>query len=225
MAENTPSISRGMLVDCIVTVDEDKRSIDVRRAKVFRVDAKGVILSQTNPAIPESAKGSKLVVTFLDAKNNRMGFSAVISQITTHYQLSAEHKVGAVLLTNLTEEKQQNLRMAFRVRLAENTGLTLYNSQKEALEMIDLSGSGARFTHDLKNEYKVGQRIKLYLGYERVFYELKAEVVRKGDSSGAEVKNREQVAVRFLDLDLRTEDEIYKMVRNIEIRKASPVVK
>jgi hypothetical protein len=221
MAEITPSISRGMLVDCILKVDEDKRSIDVRRAKVFRVDPKGVIISQTNPAIPASAKGSKLVVTFLDAKNHRMGFTAVISQITTEYQLTAEHKVGAILLTNFTEEKQQNLRMAFRVRLAENTDMTLYNSQKEALEVLDLSGSGARFSHDLKNEYKVGQQIKLYLGYERVFYELKAQVVRKGDPSGAEVKNREQVAVKFLDLDLRTEGAIYKIVRSIEVRKAS----
>jgi len=225
MAEKSPSVLPGMIVDCIVNAEEDKRSIDVRRANVFHADAKSVILSQTTPAIPTSSKGIRLVVTFLDTKRNRIGFSGMISQIMTDYQLSIEEKVGAILLSDLTDEKLHNLRSAFRVTLGKNSGLTLYNSQKERLEVIDLSGHGARFSHDLKNEYRIGEQIKLYLGYERAFYELKAKVVRKMDTYRPGVKNREQVGVKFIELDLRIENEIFRIVRNIEIRKTSPSMK
>ncbi|MFC1823536.1 PilZ domain-containing protein [Thermodesulfobacteriota bacterium] len=222
MAEKEAFIRPGMNVDCVVKVNEARKSVDIRKAKVFDIDSKTMVLSQTTPAMPTSLMGQTLVVTRVSCQDNvRIGLSGKITGIVNDYQLSSSDKVDAITLSELSEEKQHNLRFAYRIRPAENCGLTLYNSQKEAIEVIDISAHGVRFSHDLTREYFIDQKMNLYIGFEQTFYELTAQVVRKERDSGLKRNNIEYVAVQFIDLDYRVEEELYKIVRNIEILKTS----
>ncbi|MBW1800702.1 MAG: PilZ domain-containing protein, partial [Deltaproteobacteria bacterium] len=129
--------------------------------------------------------------------------------------------VAAIVLSDLSEERRHNLRFAFRVRPPADFDLTMYNSHKEDIKVVDISAIGVRFSHDLVREYKVGQEIKMYLGYEQAFYELKAQVVRKETGIGEGRNEIEYVAVQFLDIDYRIEEELFKIVRRIEFQQTS----
>lgn len=222
MVKKESFIKPGMNVDCVVKLNEDKKVIDVRKATVFDLDNKIMIISQATPAIPPSFKGHRITITHVNKEDNiRIGLSGKIFRIVDDYMLSSSERVGAIYLSDLSEEKKDNMRFAYRVRPPENCGLTLYNSQQEPLEVIDISGLGVRFSHNLTREYKVDQELKLYLGFDQVFYELKARVVRKDAGAGAQLNKFEYVAVQFLDLDYRTAEELYRIVRKIDIKKRS----
>lgn len=226
MSEKKAYIRPGMNVDCLVEVSEQKRELDVRKSQVYELDDKVMIISQTTPPILPSFKGRGIDVTYVNDKDGmRIGISGKISRIVDDYKLSSSEKVGAVFLSNLTEEKQHNLRFAFRVRPPQTHKLILYNSQKETLEIVNISATGVRFSHDMTREYKVGQKINMYLDHEQVFYELKGRVVRKklGRSEGRD--KIEYVSVQFFDLDYRVEEKLYKIVRKIELQKRSNILR
>ena len=129
--------------------------------------------------------------------------------------------VEAIYLSDLSEEKHYNMRFAYRIRPPENCGLTLYNSQLKPLEVIDISSLGVRFCRDLTGEYKVNQELKLHLRFDHAFYELKARVVRKEPGTGEKLNELEYVAAQFLELDYRTAEDLYKIIRKIEVKKSS----
>jgi len=217
MSNKKSYIRTGMNVDCVVEVCEQKRELDVRKSQVYEHSDKVMIISQTTPPILPSSKGRRIAVTYVNNKEGiRMGLSGKISRIVDDYQLSSSERVRAVFLSDLSEEKQHNLRFAFRVRLPEAYKLILYNSQRETLGILDISAIGIRFSHDMTRENKVGQQMKMYLGHEQAFYELKGRVVRKELGSDEKRNIIEHVAVRFLDIDYRIEEEVHRIVRDID---------
>jgi len=214
-----------MNVDCVVEAREHERVLDVRKSLVYDLDDKVMIISQTTPLILPSLKGRRIDVTYVIHKENiRMGLSGKISRIVNDYQCSSSEKVGAVFLSDLSEEMHHNLRFAFRVRPPKTYKLILYNSQKETLGIMDISAIGVRFSHDMTCEYKVGQEMKMYLGHEQAFYELKGRVVRRELGSGEEHNKIEYVAVQFLDIGYRIEEEVHRIIRNIERQKTSNIL-
>jgi hypothetical protein len=219
-------IRPGMNVDCVLDVCEQERGLDVRRSQVYELDDAVMIISQTTPPILPSFKGRRIEVTCVNNNDDmRVGISGKISRIVDDYKLSSSERVGAVFLSSLTEEKQHNLRFAFRVRPPQAHKLILYNSQKETLEIVNISATGVRFSHDMTREYKVGQKINMYLGHEQVFYELKGRVVHKGFGRSERRNKIEYVSVQFLDLDYRVEEKLYKIVRKIELQKGSSILR
>lgn len=217
MSKKKTYIRVGMNVDCVFEVREQKRKLDVRKSQVYEHSDKAMIISQTTPPILPSFIGRGIAVTYVNNKEAmRLGISGKVSRIVDDYKLSSSEKVGAVFLSDLSEEKQHNLRFAFRVRPPETYKLILYNSRKETLRIVDISATGVRFSHDMTREYEVGQQIKMYLGHEQAFYELKGHVVRKVLGRSENRDKIEHVAVQFLDLEYRDEDELYNLVRQIE---------
>ena len=226
MSEKKAYIKPGMNVDCVLNADEQERGLDVRRSQVYELDDKVMIISQTTPPILPSFKGRIIEVTCVNNKDGtRVGISGKIFRIVDDYRLSSSEKVGAVFLSNPTKEKQHNLRFAFRVRPSKTHDLTLYGSQKETLEIVNISGTGVRFAHDMTLEYKAGQEINMYLEHERIFYGLKGRVVRKQPGRGGRRGSIEYVSVQFLDLDYRVEERLYKIVRKIELQQGSNILR
>ena len=225
MSKKKAHIKSGVNVDCVLEVCEQERVLDVRKSQVYELNDKVLIISQTTPPILSSFKGRSLSVTYVNNKDGiRMGISGKISRIVDDYKLSSSEKVRAVFLSDLTEEKQHNLRFAFRVRPPKTYKLILYNSHKETLGLVDISAIGVQFSHDMTREYKVGQQVKMYLGHEQAFYELKGRVVRKELDRSERRDKIEYVAVQFFDLDYRAEEELYRIVRNIEFHKGSNIL-
>ena len=220
MSKKKAYIRPGTNVDCVVEVSEQKSELDVRKSQVYEHSDKVMIISQTTPPILPSFKGRRIAVTYMnDNVSMRLSISGKIFRIVGDYKLSSSEKAMAVFLSDLSEEKQHNLRFAFRVRPPETYKLILYNSQKETLGIVDISATGVRFSHEMTREYKVGQQMKMYLGHEQAFYELKGLVVRKAFGKSEKGNKIEHVAVRFLDLDYRVEEELYRIVRNIDRQK------
>ncbi|MCP4715041.1 MAG: PilZ domain-containing protein [Deltaproteobacteria bacterium] len=214
-------IRPGLSVDCAVRVDEQNNVIDVRKATVYDALEKVMILSQPSPRLLPSYVGKRIGITYIDEKTHlRMGQSGKIDKIIKDYVLAKAHNVEAVFLEGLSELKQYNLRFAYRVRPPEDFEVNLYSHTRELLEIIDVSALGVKFSHSMEQKYEIDQSIKLYLGYEQVFHELKGRVVRKESGIGATLKKFEYVAVQFLDLDTHIEEELRRMIRGIE-RKIS----
>ena len=215
-------IRPGMNVDCLLSVYEQGSGLDVRRSQVYELYDTVMIISQTNQHILPSYIGRGIEITCVNKKEGiRIGISGKISRIVDNYELSSSEKVGAVFLSNLSEEKQYNLRFAFRVSPSQAHELILRNSQEETLEIVNISATGVKFSHDMASEYKRGQIIKLYLSYEKAFYELKGRVVSKKPGRSERLGKVEYVSVKFLDLGYRVEEKLYKIVRKIELQKGS----
>ena len=89
---------------------------------------------------------------------------------------------------------------------------------------MDISAIGVRFSHDMTREYKVGQQMKMYLGHEQAFYELKGRVMRKELASSQKCDKIEYVALQFFDINCRIEEELHRIVRKIERQKPSNVL-
>jgi len=220
MSEKRPYIRPGMNVDCVLAIKEHERQLDVRKSLVYDLDNKVIIIAQTTPPILPSLKGRKIDVTYVIHKESlRMGLSGTISRIVDDYQSSSSEKLGAVYISDLSEEIHHNLRFAFRVKPPKTYKLILYNDQKETLGIIDISALGVLFFHDLKCDYKLGQQMMMYLGHEQAFYPLRGRVVRR-ERGGGEKRNKiEYVAVQFFDMDYHIEEELHRIVRNIERQK------
>ena len=218
-------IRPGMNVDCVLGIYEQEKALDVRRSQVYELHNTFMIISQTSQPILPSFKGRRIELTSVNQKDGiRIGISGEISRIVDNYKLSSSEKVGAVFLSNLSEEKQHNLRFAFRVRPSPAHELILRNSHDETLEIVDISAIGVRFSHNMTREYKKGQRIKLYLSYEKVIYKLKGRVVSKKPGRNKRLGKTEYVSAQFLDLEYRVEEKLYKIVRKIELQKGSSVL-
>lgn len=216
MSKSKTYIRPGMNIICVVDLYEQKRETDVRKSQVYEHNDEAMIISQTTPPILPSFKGRRIAVTYLNTENRvRLSVSGAISQIVNDYELSSSDRVGAVFLSDLSEEREHNLRSAYRVRPPKSYKLVMFNRHKETLAIVDISATGVRFAHDMTRKYKIGQEIKLYLGHDNAFYELKGQIVRK---MRGKYKKIEQVAVKFIDVDYRVEDELYSIIRNIERR-------
>ncbi len=216
------AIRPGLSIDCAVNIDEDHNRIDVRRATIYDTYDTTIIISQTSPSLVRSCVGRRIALTFISREDySRKGVSAKIDHFIESYQLSKSQKVEAIFLTEVSELKGYNLRFAYRVRPPADCEVTLYSSHKDKLKVIDVSALGVKFEHSTKHTYEVNQQLKLYLGFQKEFFELNARVVRKDGGVGVQLQEFEHIAVQFIDLDYHIEEALRKMVRTIERKIAA----
>ena len=105
MSKKKAVIRPGLNVDCVIKVNENQKMVDVRKSQVYDLDDNIMIISQTDPEILSSLKGHRIAITYVSQEDGqRMGLSCRISRVVTDYRLSSSEKVGAVYLSDLSEE-------------------------------------------------------------------------------------------------------------------------
>lgn len=208
-------IRPGTKVECAVKIDEVNEEIDVRQAVIYDSFEDEIIMSQTTPELLSPFAGKRIAVTYIEGKDNvRKGLSGKVNKIIKDYKLSSSQTVPAIVLTELSDLKEYNIRLLYRVRPPEESDIKLSTSDNEMLEIVDISVSGVKFCHSQSWKLKVNQEIKLCLKLHDEPHEVSARVVRKEE--GQHTRKVEYVAVQFLGLSKHSEDELAKTVREIE---------
>ncbi len=213
MADNL--LRPGIRAECVISLDEQRNKVDVRNVMVYDSSAEELVISQTSPRLLPSIVGKRIAVTYVDHNVNvRYGVTGKVEKIIKNYRLSSSQTVAAVILTELSLLKEYNIRMSYRVRSSEDSPVILTTNYDEQLEIIDISASGVKFAHKKIREFKKDQVITLLLRLQIKTHEVKARVVRKEQGKG--IRDIEFVAVQFLNISKKLEDQLARKVREIE---------
>jgi len=207
----------GSHVECALRTGSEGRGIDVRDAVIYDTKDDELILSQTNPELPQESIGQKIAVTTIRHKDNlRLGSFGKIKKIVEDFHITRKNQVSAVYINDFSQIKHFNLRWAYRVRPFKGQDINLFTTEKEKLEIIDFSSLGIKFSHECIQPFVPEQEIRLMLQIPDKMFSLSGRIVRKEHGQGLLLKNAEFVAVKFQDLDTTVEDELARAVREIE---------
>lgn len=208
----------GSKVDIVLDIDWSEERIDVRRAIVYDVDDKSIILSQTSPPIASNNIGNNVKVTYLVTEKDglaRHGITARVAEIATDYRLASSETVEAVVLTPEPRDERFNLRLFYRLEPPTDSGIELFLNE-EKVNIFDISIGGAKFTHSRDRAVEPKGIVKLTLKMDELEIGVEAQVVRTLLVSGRMAKKLEGVAVQFLNLDTKMKDALSKKIRDIE---------
>ena len=213
------SIKPGLNTDVVVNVDFSKEIIDVRKAFIYDVLEKRIILSQTNPPMASYHVGKKIAVTCLvkkDDKPVRYGFYGKITELVRDYELVSSDTVPALVIELDTGPVEFNVRMHFRVEPRGDSGIVL-SVKGEKMNMIDISIGGARVTHYRDCFIEQDQKIKGILNLDGRNFNIEARVLRVWQTYGSQkITDLECVAMQFLNVDKELEDVLGRKIRKIE---------
>ena len=210
-------ITPGTQVECAIGLDEDKELIDVRSALIYNVIESKIIMSQTSPELSPSSVGNTINVTYFNKRENkRLGMNCKVEEIIKDYKLASSQPVPAVILTGLSDVKEFNLRLAYRIRPPDDYDIKLYGPNNKLLEIVDISATGARFRHFSKHQFKVDQTLMLRLRLNSISYDIKARVVREEQYTGFGQKEFIYVAVHFEVSDKDMQDTLVRAIREME---------
>ena len=210
-------IKPGTQVECAVRIDEEKELIDVRTALIYNAFDSKIIMSQTSPELLPSNVGSIITVTYIYKKENkRRGLNCKVEKIIKDYKLTSSQSVPAVILKGLSDLKDNNLRLAYRVKPPEDYDIKLLGTNNEVFEIVDISATGVKFMHFSEKQFKDNQILKLRLLLHNISYEIKARVIRKDQHTGIRLKELEYVSVQFQEFDKKIQDKLVRAIREME---------
>ncbi|GAI91009.1 unnamed protein product [marine sediment metagenome] len=213
------SIRPGLSADIVVNIDFSKEVVDIRSALIYDVIEKQIILSQTNPPITKYHMGDKIAVTYLVKEEEepvRYGFYGKVTEFINDYELGSSNTVSAIVMERETEPVEFNLRMHFRIEPREDSGVALFIGGK-AVNIIDISISGIQITHLRDHPIEPGKRVKGILNLDGEKFNIEAKVIRVWQPYDfRRMKDREFVAMQFLNMNKKLEDVLGRKIRTIE---------
>ena len=218
----------GINVDVVGDFKLVDESVDVRRASVYDVIEKQVILSQTKPPISRDNIGRKIRVTYLVTEERgpvRYGIIGRIEDIVDDYQLLSSDRVPVLIVQQESEQTEENIRMFFRVKPWGETDIRILLDEEE-VSIVDISIGGARFVRNKTKPIKTAQTIKLILKLDDKKHYLRAKVINIDPMKGKERYEKETMSVQFLDMERSLMDQMAIVVREAEreMMKRSPAL-
>jgi len=173
-------IKPGHSVSMIFEVDFVMTSSRVMKSMVYDIEDTRIIVSQTSPPLLRSHIGRRMqlsILTRVKTRPARFAASVVITDMMNEYPMSSTLTAPAIILEQLTEMKEVNLRMFYRVKPVAGENITvLFGPEK--LNLIDLSLGGAKFSHVSASLAKRGDKIDVVFVFDGDRFEVKAKVVR-----------------------------------------------
>lgn len=197
-------IRPGMRVDIVVSTDFVKELTDVRRAVVYEIDKKRIVLSQSSPPLTRYYLNRGMVLTYIVAGKEgpiRVGVFCKLTDIVP-YRIASDEPVQAVVMNVKSGAELQNLRMHFRVRPRSDQNLAVY-LENERANIVDISVGGAMLSHSDSRPYKVHDRIETSIVIDGERFEFVSLVLRVWRPYMDQRQRIEYVSVQFLDMDRR----------------------
>jgi hypothetical protein len=213
------SIRPGLDVKVIVETDQRIEKIYQRNSQIYDIDGDSVILAQTEPSIKSSLLSQEIVVTYLMKEKHtylRYGVSAVIAEFIDRYQLISKQHVRAIMVHKRSDPKPYNTRMWYRVQPTSKSGLDASICGKK-VNVIDISLGGIRFSHDKTLQLERNNVIEVCFGMAGGVYTIEARIIRTWET---EIERFRRglgfAAAEFLNVSLRTEQELSRKICDIE---------
>ena len=169
-----------------------------------------LIIAQTSPPLLTSSKGETLQITYIakkDGKMRRFGFSAVVSGFIKDYELSLGVRVPTLVLSMTSNPKEANVRRAFRVCPASDSGISLF-VRGERCPICDVSLFGVSYIQpSCSHVMSTNDPVDGVLGIDGKKYAVKAKVVRVQDRRGSKL-----IALFFTEMAQALNDALNKKI-------------
>lgn len=212
-------IKPGLAADIVVNVDFEKELVDVRRAVVYDVIDKRIILSETSPPIARRHVGNRVAVTYsVKEKDNpvRYGFYGEIVELIRDYELASAETVVAVVVEQESDPVETNIRMFYRAEPRGDSGVALFIAG-EKVNIIDISIGGAKVTHPGVHPFEHGRRVEGVLHLDGEAYDIEARILRVWQTrEHHRITDMEFVTMQFLNIDSDLEDLLARKIREVE---------
>jgi hypothetical protein len=171
----------------------------VMKSMVYDVEDLRVIVSQTSPPLLRSHIGRRMqlsILTRVKSRPARFAASVVIIDMMNEYRMSSSLTTPAIILKQLTEMKEVNLRMFYRVKpVVGGDIVVLFGPEK--LNLIDLSLGGAKFSHASATLSHRGEEMDLIFIFNGDRFEVKAKLVRSWSHSESGTNRIQYYSVQF----------------------------
>ncbi|MBN2516162.1 MAG: PilZ domain-containing protein [Deltaproteobacteria bacterium] len=214
-----PGARPGSTSDIIVDVDFSQERIDVRRAFIYDVIEKCVILSQPNPPLANRYIGSKVAVTYLIKNEDdaaRYGFYGKIVEFISEYELSSSDTVAAIVVEQKTDITEFNVRMHFRIKPGIDSGITL-SALGSSVNIIDISIGGAKISFSKNLGIEPRKIVEGKISIDGNVFSYQAKVLRAWDAPGTQKDaNLRYAAMQFFNMDKKLDNLLGKKVGQIE---------
>jgi hypothetical protein len=218
MAE-LPGPRPGSPSDIIIQVDFSEERIDVRRAFIYDVIEKRVILSQPNPPLASRYMGGKVAVTYLIKKGidaSRYGFYGQIVEFISEYELSSSDTVRAVVVEQKTDIEEFNVRMHYRIKPGIDSGIEL-TVLANSVNIIDISIGGAKISFPQNLGIEPGKMVEGKISIDGEICGYQAKVLRAWDAPGTQKGiNLKYAAMQFFNIDKKLDNLLGKKIGQIE---------
>jgi hypothetical protein len=212
-------IRPGLPVKIVVDANHIKETNDVRNSIIFDIVGNKMAIAQTEPPILKSRIKKTIVVTYLVNEYKevvRYGFDATIIDLTNNYELSADNRTQAVILSKKTDPVQYNLRFFFRAEILSNSGIDM-SIYRRPVNVLDISIGGAKISHNKELQLEAGRILEIKLSIDGTVFDLNAVVVRTWAPKEARmVKSLEFVALEFIDTAMQLKNILGKKIFNIQ---------
>jgi len=194
---------------------------EIRVSSIQDLDGRGnLYLSQTSPPILRSQVGSLVEVTFLSryrgAKGGqwlRVGYHTEVKDVIPDHRLGPMLREPVVVIPGPEELAPATVRTSFRVSPPQDLDFRLMSwPDKAELGLVDISVSGAQFSHSLGWDYTPGYKLKLCVASGKLKIPVDSSVVRSGTTMGRKGWIRKVTSVRFVDLDKRDRRRLFKLL-------------
>jgi hypothetical protein len=218
MAE-LPGARPGSTTDIIVDVDFSQERIDVRRAFIYDVIGKRVILSQPNPPLASRYMGSRVAVTYLIREGDdaaRYGFYGQIVEFISEYELSSSDTVPAFVVDQKTDIEEFNVRMHFRIKPSIDSGIKL-SIRGNTVNIIDISIGGTKISFPKNIGVEPRKIVEGKLSIDGQVFSFQAKVLRSWDTPGSyKGENLKYAAMQFFNMDKKLDNLLGQKVGQIE---------
>lgn len=218
MAE-LPGPRPGSTSDIIVDVDFSQERIDVRRAFIYDIIGKRVILSQPSPPLASRYIGSKVAVTYLIKSGDdaaRYGFYGQIVEFISEYELSSSDTVPAIVVDQKTDIEEFNVRMHFRIKPGIDSGIEL-SVLGSTVNIIDISIGGAKISFSKNPGIEPRKTVEGTIRIDEKVLSYQAKVLRIWDTYGTQKDvNLKYAAMQFFDMDKQLDNLLGKKIGQIE---------
>lgn len=209
----------------IVTEEDRVHDVtDVRHSVIEDIDNKGrLYLTQTSPPILRSHVGQLVELTFLNRYRDvpggrwlRVGYKTPIEQLLLNYQIGPKVVEHIVLVKPPKELHPSSIRMAFRIKPPDDLDLRLILwPENRSLNLLDISGGGARFYHSRRWFFAKGRKITVAVASGKLRIVMPAVVVRAGTIRDRYGLDHGVTSIRFDSTDPTTRHRYLSLLTEV----------
>jgi hypothetical protein len=212
-------IKPGSVLTVIVDTRLNTETTDLRNTIVYDTIGEKIIIAQTDPPLLKSHNKKMITLSSLTRERGeavRYAFSAKILDFIKDYRLSSSQTVPAIMITPKTNSQPFNLRAGYRISPPSYSGLAM-SLFGYPLNLLNISITGATFSHDYDFRLKTGMMVKFFLKIDSKEYEVEAVVKRISSSENKpEGHNLEFVSVEFSKMFFEGKRALEKKIIDIQ---------
>jgi hypothetical protein len=195
------SIKSGIFGEILFEDSANQDRISGIPSLIYSVEDQRILLSQTSPPIATDDLGKRITLTYLDDNEGAPVRYRVRARLTgfTDHEIAPSQWAPALVIERETHPEACNLRTSYRIKPAQNKGLTV-SLRGTPVEIVDISEGGVCIGWKGDLPLKPRDTLKLTISIDKRAFDVESRVVRINSpqtAAGAAGK-RQFVSFQFL---------------------------